>query len=100
MDFRKLRDAISETDATMHEIHLAIFEQRAEVLKRSVEDGSFKYILLGGTAAAAYTALIGRTYENETIEYIGYGGLLMSAVYGSIIYGPPLFRRKKREDKS
>lgn len=85
MDFRRFRDALRETNAALFAMHSADLDRKAADLKRAVEEGWFKYVLLGGALAGAALGLS----ENETLKYLGYGMLLETVVCGGLVYSCP-----------
>ena len=65
----------------METIAVASLEQRAEGLRKAVEDGWFKYFLMGAATVGAGLVYTGLTNDNDYVAGIGYGALAMTGLY-------------------
>jgi len=73
---RNLRDACTES-----------VRFRARALRQAVEDGWFKYFLLGTGVVGAALTYDGIANNNEFEAGVGEGIILMSVLYAIVCYG-------------
>ncbi|MBS3080172.1 hypothetical protein J4221_01765 [Candidatus Pacearchaeota archaeon] len=78
---QKAKQTLNEVDKALETIAVASLEQRAEGLRKAVEDGWFKYFLMGAATVGAGLVYTGLTNDNDYVAGIGYGTLAMTGLY-------------------
>lgn len=99
---QKAKEVLSQLDKDFRTIAVASLEQRAEGLRKAVEDGWFKHYLIGAATVGAGLVYIGLTNDNDHVSGIGYGTLTMTGLYSSIYVLRPFgyFNTKTDRDNS
>ena len=92
----KLMEKIKEFNRDLESIAIASLNQRANGLKRAYEDGTLKYLLIGGAVTGAGLIYAGSEYNNEQMAGIGAGMLVMDLILGIAAYGNLLLKRTKQ----
>lgn len=93
MYIQRAIETIKEVNRDLGEISRASLEMRAEGLKRAVEEGWFKHLLIGGGIAGASLLYAGMTNDNAYAAGIGKGMLVIDGLYALGCYGLPALRR-------
>ena len=79
--FQRAEQTLKETDEALEIIAIASLEQRAKGLRKAVEDGWFKYFLMGAATVGAGLVYTGLTNDNDYVAGNGYGTLAMTGLY-------------------
>lgn len=98
---QKAKGVLNQLGEDLETIAVASLEQRAEGLKKAVEDGWFKHYLIGAATVGAGLVYTGLTNDNDYVAGIGYGTLAMTGLY-SLPYVKPFgfFKTRKNRDIS
>jgi hypothetical protein len=97
---QKAKEVLSQIDEGLETIAVASLEQKAKGLRKAVEDGWFKYYLIGAATAGTGLVYAGLTNDNDYVAGIGYGTLAMTGLY-LLLYVPQsfgFFRTRKNRD--
>lgn len=84
---QRVRETLRELRKTHKEIITASYEMRLQGLRNAVENGWFKYYLIGAGIVGVGLVYMG-TGSNEHIANIGKGILIMDALYSLTLCGP------------
>lgn len=96
---QKAEEALNQVGEDLKTIAVASLEQRAESLRKAVEDGWFKHYLIGAATVGAGLVYTGLTNDNDYVAGIGYGTLAMTGLYSSIYVLRPFGFFKTRKDR-
>lgn len=96
----RLEEGILELFIAHGELDTTILEQKAEGLKRAVEEGWFKSFLLGGAAVGAGLVYAGTKSDNKYVAGIGYGMLAIDGLYALGCYGIPYLRTLRNRNNT
>ncbi|MFH1063725.1 MAG: hypothetical protein V1729_01450 [Candidatus Woesearchaeota archaeon] len=94
---QKTGEFLDEIVDTSTELFKRRVESQGEAYRQAVEEGWFKYFLIGAGAVGAAIVTKGLIQENETATAFGAGILVMDALYSSIIYIPRLYRKRNEK---
>ncbi len=97
---QKAKEVLNQLDKDLEKIAVASLEQRAEGLRKAVEDGWFKHYLIGAATVGAGLVYTGLTNDNDYVAGIGYGTLAMTGLYSLPYVLRPFGFFKTRKDNS
>ena len=96
---QKAKEILNQTGKDLETIAVASLEQRAEGLKKAVEDGWWKHFLIGATTVGAGLVYTGLANDNNYVAGIGYGTLAMIGLYSLPYVLRPFGYFKTRTDR-
>lgn len=78
---QKVKEVLNQIDEDLETLARDSLKQRAEGLRKAVEDGWFKHFLIGAATVGAGVVYMGVTNNNDHVAGIGYGMLTMTGLY-------------------